>query len=81
MSVISKSLDFSTVIAPLQASAVVGLGAGVLADWLMARRGWRAARVRALMQTVATLGALSCTARHTPRILTRKRPHDLVQQL
>ena len=42
---------------PVQASAVVGLGAGFLADWLMSRRGWRAARVRALMQTVATLGA------------------------
>ena len=57
---------------------MVGLGAGVLADWLMARRGWRAARVRALMQTVATLGA-PLPGMQPPCVLICIQPHDVVK--
>ena len=40
----------------MQASAAVGVVAGNLADWLQKARGWRAVHVRALTQTLATLG-------------------------
>jgi hypothetical protein len=41
---------------PMQASAVMGLAAGTIADWLRLACSWPLPRVRALMQTVATLG-------------------------
>ena len=42
----------------LQASATVGVVAGNIADWLQEARGWQAVRVRALTQSLATLGGL-----------------------
>ena len=56
----------------LQASAAVGVVAGNLADWLQKARGWKAVRVRALTQSLATLG--DCP----PRQLT-VRSSDLLQ--
>ncbi|CAL5229146.1 g12420 [Coccomyxa viridis] len=41
---------------PWAASAAVGIMAGNLADWLQKARGWKAVRVRALTQSLATLG-------------------------
>ena len=40
----------------LQASAAGGVIAGNFADWLQEARRWKPARVRALTQTMATLG-------------------------
>ena len=45
----------------LQASAAMGLAAGTIADWLRVAHGWPVPRVRAVMQTVATLGEQSPT--------------------
>lgn len=43
----------------MQASAMGGILAGLLADWLLVSRGWRTVQVRRLIQTVATLGQSS----------------------
>ena len=45
-----------------QASAVGGVVAGNVADWLQEVRGWKAVRVRAFTQTLATLGGPSLKA-------------------
>ena len=41
---------------PVQATAVVSVAAGGLADRLQAAHGWSAVRVRRAMQMTATLG-------------------------
>ena len=48
----------------VQASAVVGVVAGNVADWLQEARGWTAVRVRALTQSLATLGELYQSIKH-----------------
>ena len=47
---------------PWLVCAVVGVGAGGLADWLGTARGWGAFRVRTAMNRVATLGPASALA-------------------
>lgn len=42
--------------AVVQVAAVVGFLVGNIADWLHTDRGWRLARVRLAMQTIANVG-------------------------
>ena len=52
----------------VQGAAGVGMGGGLVADWLHGTRGWSLADVRRLMQAVASFG-------DTPRV---KQPTRLI---